>query len=96
MKIFSLETKKHLVGWSVSFALILFVGSNYFMQSIFGCHEPVNLRYAPFCPGRPIAIDLSRNSFGVNQLLVLITDFIFWFLVVLIILSLIRHFRYKK
>lgn len=121
MKIFSLETKKHLVGWSVVLGMLLSL-------SVFAysplTHESVEIRGSkaygsfgfPLQVKRQIVYDNMLNcppgaicesprlwpdygeprGYTFYYQLNFWLNLLFWFLVSLIILSLIRHFKNRK
>jgi hypothetical protein len=101
MKIFSLETKKHLLGWSLicGVALNLLLNRITFVivspptcQTIdsISCNSgsygfPLNVHFGNFQED-VLAVTLKQEVFP-------ILNYFIWILVVFIILSLIRHFR---
>ena len=117
MSIFSLQTKKHLVGWGVGLGMILFIGTSFYFSSaikyIGGTVE--HSRVQSGFPFKFVAFDKSicdvvdgcepyiinprqYEFMGIGEIQNkgnLLIDLLFWFLVSLIILSLIRHFKSK-
>ncbi len=91
MKIFSLETKKHVLGWSL--VLAIFISSIPAMLAFYG-------RLTLSCP-RPEShimincdpVILPQNLLFDNSWMLGIVVFA---LVAYVVLSLIRYFRYKK
>ncbi|MBI3232285.1 MAG: hypothetical protein HYZ51_04365 [Candidatus Doudnabacteria bacterium] len=111
MKIFSLETKKHLAGWSVGVSLIL--NMVILIASVVGsrvAHDSpvfVSTYYAkdfgfPFLLNIPTSVGeivveskfLSIDHFYFPNSF--IWNFIFWVLVSLIVLNLVRRWKYRK
>lgn len=98
MSIFSLQTKKHLVGWGVGFGIVL-----NFVISLF----TAKVNYFSVYFGFPIKIYDSITALDFKESIWyalkgyfsfftypnMIINQVFWFLISLIILSLIRYFK---
>lgn len=93
MKIFSLETKKHLVGWGIVTSL-LFQGILYWVSygNNYKFYGEGGSGWPDFFIGLPFKIHISDY---IDQAVIqkIIGNFIFWILVSLVILFLIRYFR---
>ena len=104
MTIFSLQTKKHLVGWSLVFGFFINLILSYLTP------DYKNLSYCTsdgICTtiygkqltnfGFPFNVDI-QNAYGLLDFFVLEfwLNFIFWIIVSFVILSLIRHFKTRK
>ena len=98
MKIFSLESKLDIVIWSIVFGFVVDFLLNLIVIQIpcfgFGCGElgaEGILR-----SGFPVYTQFQSSDFVETNLYGLIFNAIFWILVSLIILSLIRYFKNKN
>ncbi|MBI4053759.1 MAG: hypothetical protein HY397_00340 [Candidatus Doudnabacteria bacterium] len=99
MKIFSLKTKKHVVGWSVvmgsitGFSINRYVGFETAFYCSFPGHELAICRFT----GWPFKIAFSAQVFDEKAYLL---NFLFWsslsFLTVLLVLSLVRWGKYRN
>src|SRR3989344_411053 len=111
MKIFSLETKKHLVGWSLVVGIItsVFVNKVSFIPELNNCVSLGTFGIASTAPvfcfsgqgsyGFPIRLSEGYTRVGLPTLYERMQPFInnlFWIISVFIVLSLIRHFRNKN
>jgi hypothetical protein len=95
MKIFTLETKKHMVVWSLLFSTIL----NWIFYikpvDVFSFYYQANSKFGwPFSYSVIFTDDNRRQLFG-NVWETRIENFVFWFIVPIIVLSIIRRFRNK-
>ena len=99
MKIFSLETKKHLIVWSMILGfsintLVYFITDDFYYEACarlnpkYGCIGPAVV--GPSDLGWPF--EISRGLFDLGFWI----NFVFWFFVALIILSLVRWLKYRK
>lgn len=94
MKIFSLETKKHLVGWSLVFGFILkqiayslTVTSSYCGDDLL--HDACKIYGYPYKVPYSYMGEMGKDYLHWVNLL-------FWILVILIILSIIRHVKSRS
>src|SRR3989344_4125851 len=92
MKIFSLETKKHLVGWSVIFSIMLFLYSSFLFTKTVPCND----NFFSFIAGNCKSFGWPYSFTFFDPPTKLLVDFIFWIIVSLIILSIIRHFKGRR
>lgn len=99
MKIFSLESKKHLVLWSLAAAFLItkLISDKTFRYipwvghcDISGCFSTGGTQF-----GFPLVVKVADFSF-VKVMIFQLANYLFWFLVVFIVLSLIRYFRKKN
>ena len=97
MRILSLETKKHLMGWGVvlGFIVNVFVAKYSFISA--KCDLGALLGICPPFEsyGWPIKIHPYNEVSSPNIHYVYIANLIIWILMVLFILSFARHFRKK-
>ena len=103
MKIFSLKSKTSLVLWAV--VLGLFVNAVLFILSMrsYSCSSAAfdnlpNSNELAICTtvGRPFSLDVNIYTNTQNYVFYFFVNLIFWILVVFMVLSLIRYFKYKK
>ncbi len=103
MKIFSLATKKHLVGWALilGFATGLLVHNNTFEGN--ACIAVVGIGACPVgFAGWPLrytlvhANKLVTSDVVIQEFYLAVLDFIFWILIVFVVLSFIKYFRKKR
>jgi len=93
MKIFSLQTKKHLVGWSMGLGIVVNI---LISLATLKSYQPIcSISFLGPCTkiytfGFPL-----NNEHRSGELLIPLLDAIFWIIVSLIILSLIRFFKSK-
>ncbi len=107
MKIFSLETKKHLVGWAIVLGFIIniiILKTVLFKESCSVTPEDslvpwAGLRICKYSTGIPFRVVFNyfelRNDGPVHNLNYFL-NIVFWIFVVLIVLSVVRHFRKKS
>ncbi len=102
MKIFSLETKKYLVGWSLGFGVILLIISYGWGQNEFSCGSyragVMDGCISHFKYGWPIKFYFPSDGFSAPVFLfnAFFISYFFWILASLFILSIIRNFKYRK
>jgi len=96
MKIFSLETKKQKVWWSIILGIVtsLIVSKLSYRSYIPQCVELCASRLTFGYPWRALDGTQVINTF--DFIIKIIADTIFWTLVVFMILFIIRHFRNKQ
>ncbi len=92
MKIFSLEAKKHLAGWSVTLGVFINLLVSKFTKNFLVCQEDCSNVYFQ---GWPIKVRLDAIKVYGDEGFPLVVNLLFWILFILIILSLIRYFRTK-
>ena len=105
MKIFSLESKTSLMLWSVALGVVITFILTLFYRTTYVVND-----YSSICKagmkciekiyaikfGWPVALDSSISWSLSKTALVFISNSVFWFLVIFIILSLISYFQYKN
>ncbi len=102
MKIFSLETKKHLVGWSLGLGVILLIISYGWGRNEFSCGSyeagVMDRCVSYFKYGWPIKFYSPSDGFSAPVFLFtsFLINYIIWILASLLILFIIRHFKYRK
>jgi K+-sensing histidine kinase KdpD len=92
MKIFSLETKKHVVGWGIIISITINIISNFTFYDIRPCIQKTLFSF------------LSNNCkfygwpwhYSIYEIHYLLYNLFFWILVSLVVLSLVRNFRKKN
>jgi len=103
MKIFSLKTKKHLLGWGVILGILV----NLIITFCTNLDEFSNPGFPLHIFKKLCEINLCEGfNFGIKDYFLLffkqyvwqsmISNQVFWILLVLIILSLVRYFKYKN
>lgn len=95
MKIFSLETKTHVLGWGIAAGFVV----NRLVSIISRTKEDCPSYMAGDCPtvyyqGWPVQATLDSMKVYGDEGLLLFANLLFWILVSLITLSLIRHFKH--
>jgi hypothetical protein len=99
MKIFSLETKTNLVGWSLVLGILIsgLVACVFHQQAVFfDGGSTSNLFGAPFEWSIFHHQELLKTHYYSYSLVGLFYNILFWGLVVFIFLSLVRYFRKKN
>lgn len=100
MKIFSLETKTNLVGWSVILGFLF--NAIILMLPIWGKSPGGLSEYIEIIGGWPVYLRIPFDFINGSYFQATLTnvgylcDLFFWILVAFIILSLVRHFRKKN
>jgi len=89
MKIFSLETKKHLVGWGLGLGLVIDLVLSK-LTLIAKWDYDAYIAYFGF----PLNGAISQNHLPLDK--IFLFNLFFWILISLIVLSLVRHFRKKN
>lgn len=98
MKIFSIEKKRYVILWSFFFGFL----ANWLTNTVTKTTEECRVTDAgEFCPtvyhqGWPISVTLDTMKIYGDEGLPILINLIFWILVCLIILSIIRYFRYRN
>ena len=94
MKIFSLQTKKYLVIWSLLLGLVLMVGI-YQIQIPRTCQIP-DVPGPSSCYQNGFPLSVAGQQATGPAIPSLLVDFVFWILVAFIFLSLTGYFIKKK
>lgn len=88
MKVFSLQTKKHLVGWSVLLGVIV----DYIIIKLtyggYACIQVVGAQCPSGYAGWPFKFDIWKQTDYLN-----LPDLFFWIIISFIILFATRHFN---
>ncbi len=98
MKIFSLESKGSLLGWSIVLGFVVNTAIFEFTKRVYiACtFWPCQRSFEAYRYGWPIVADTGDLGPAIDVKPIYLLNLFFWFFSVLIILSLIRYFRNKN